>query len=115
MLRLDIPPDSRPFAPDTTLLYYDGPLLFWLPHATPGFRYLAQALPETAEAPWPFLVTELTTTEGNALLSQQVTLRQATLSAAKHYFMPNYNDTQLVLQPLSLPLPEDWLPGDVTI
>jgi len=104
--------DLRPSQPSDTLLYYDGPLLHWLP--VEGRRLLAIALLEPVEghdAVWPFLVCEMTEQGAQALLNDELTLLGAVLSAEGRYLLPNYGAEVMELIPVEC-VPEDWLPGD---
>jgi hypothetical protein len=105
MLRIDLPKEQRPFDQDAVLMYYDGPMLFWLP--VPGKRMLAIALPDDAGR-WPFLVSELREATVVALQSQESDLRQAVLSGI-NFLLTNYGADVLMLEPLT-EVPEDWLP-----
>lgn len=107
-----IPHSQRPYAAHECLFYYDGPLMFWLPAA--GKHLLAIALLEEKEAPWPFLIVELSRAQAQALKAQALTLQQATLQAQSWHFLPDYGAEQLEFVPLS-EVPPDWLPGDVPL
>jgi hypothetical protein len=109
-LHIALPPDLRPFGGADVLVYYDGPQLFWLP--CPDRRLLAFGLPNGGR--WPFLVVELTDDQAAAVESNQLTLRAACLAAAAKWLMPDYDAADLMLEPLAA-LPDDWLPGDVTL
>lgn len=111
-LTLSIAPEYRPFDGDAVLLYYDGPIMFWLPGAS--VRLLAIALPDEA-GPHPFLVVEVPQETADALLGNRMTVRRVCLSAPQSWLMPDYGqDGPLVLTPLAS-IPEKWLPGDVTL
>lgn len=99
------------------LLYYDGPLLAWLPVA--GRRLLAYALaPVTgeldADAPfyWPFVVVEMTDAAVSQLNAGTLSLRQAVLEAPARYLMPDYYVAVPEIRRIHAALPDDWLPGD---
>lgn len=112
--RLDvvIPYDQRPGAPEDTLLYYDGPLLFWLP--AEGRHLLAVALPEGPHGPWPFLLAELSAPDAQALLSGQKTLQATVKDALGWWLMPDYDAERLEFRRLTV-VPAEWLPGDVVL
>lgn len=105
-----------PYGPEepNVLCYYDGPHLAWV--GTHGaFDLLGMALPEVAGSKWPFLVFALTSEQRHALESDQITLRAAVLEAAGHWFLSDYGAPQEAPLASVLELPEDWLPGDVTL
>lgn len=107
----NIPQAERPFSPDETLCYYDGPLLFWLP--APGQHLLTLAL-LVEKDPWPFLVSELDQAQAKELLEGRLTLQKAVLTARAWHYFPDYGAEQLEFRPLST-ISEDWLPGDVML
>lgn len=109
-LDLDIPYALRPGAPHETLLYYDGPLLFWLP--AEGRHLLAVALLDGPHGAWPFLVAELSAQDAQALLSGQKTLQSAVKEALGWWLMPDYDAERLEFRRLT-EVPAEWLPGDV--
>ena len=109
-LHIALPHDKRPFFGADVLVYYDGPQLFWLP--CDGRRLLAFALP--AGGRWPFLVVELTDAQAAAVETSGLTLRAACLAAVGRWLLADYDAQPLVLEPV-LTIPEDWLPGDVTL
>lgn len=109
-LQIPIPHSQRPFGPEETLVYYDGPQLFWLPVPEPG-HWLCFGLPPDAGR-WPFLVARLKVTQAEALQANTLTVRQACLAAEALYLMPDYDAEVLELHPLSTVLGH-WLPGDV--
>lgn len=99
-----------------TLLYYDGPVLLWLP--VPGRRLLAYALPdEPAGNSWrsPFIVVELNESAAARVSAGSEGLRAAVLSAATRYYLPDLYASELELLRRDDPLPEDWLPGDLRL
>lgn len=106
-----IPRSQRPFSPHECLLYYDGPLLFWLP--AQDKHLLAIALLEE-KSPWPFLIVELSAAQADAVKSNELTLQRATLEAKSWHLLPDYGADELEFVPLS-EVPPDWLPGDVTL
>lgn len=110
-ITLAIPHEQRPFGGDDVLIYYDGPLLFFLP--VPEQRLLAIALPADAGT-CPFLVVELTEEQARAMLANEVTLRSVVLAASGAWFMPDYGADSLVLEPRTS-IPQAWLPGDVRL
>ncbi len=112
MLIPNVPRELRPFGPEETLLYYDGPLLFWLP--VEGRHLLAVALFEEDDAAWPFLVSELSAETAAALKANELTLQRAVLDALAWYFLADYDAEVLDFEPVQQ-VPEDWLPGDVTL
>lgn len=100
-----------------TLLYYDGPLVFWLPVA--GRRLLAYALQlflEQGEGEerwrWPYIVAEVSAEAAAALDAGTQHLRQLVLEAQTRYLLPDYSADELVLERIDTPLPDDWLPGE---
>jgi hypothetical protein len=111
-LNLVIQPDKRPYCGSDVLCYYDGPQLFWLP--CEGRRLLAVALPDDA-GQWPFLVVELTEEQAQNLEGNRVTLLAVCLACKAKWHMRDYGADTLVLEPLSGPLSDDWLPGDVLL
>lgn len=108
---LTIPHNERPFSGGAVLVYYDGPMLFWLPVA--GQHWLAMALPAGA-GKWPYLVMELPQAQAEALWANQLTLLAAVRAAERCWLMPDYGADQLVLS-LVTEIPVDWLPGDVCL
>lgn len=106
----------RPASPADTLLYYDGPVLFWLPEVdAPGRRMLAMALPAVPGAHDPFLVAELEPEVAARFECRQLDLRQTVLAASAWYLLPDYRAPELVIQSIEGPLPERWLPGKVRL
>lgn len=106
----------RPMSPADTLLYYDGPVLFWLPEAhAPGRRLLAMALPAVPGARDPFLVAELEPEVAGRFERRELDLRQTVLAARAWYLLPDYRAPELVVQCVEGPLPERWLPGKVRL
>jgi hypothetical protein len=100
-----------------TLLYYDGPLVFWLP--VPGRRLLAYALQlllEKSEGEvrwrWPYIVVEVSAEAVAALEAGTQHLRQLVLDAQTRYLLPDYSACELILERIDTPLPDDWLPGE---
>ena len=97
MLELALQQEDRPFAPHSphVFFYYDGPVLFQLPHPTRYF--LASALPDE-EGPWPFLVFEYASGQELALAgegdSEQVTQPLA------RFIMRDYGAELLQPEPL---------------
>jgi hypothetical protein len=110
-MNIDLSREQRPSSPDETLVYYDGPQLFWLP-SPEGQHWLALALPDDV-GPWPFLVCDLTESAANSLLTG-ASLRATVLGAQTHWLLRDYEEEVLQMEPLST-LPEDWLPGDVAL
>ncbi len=108
---LSIPHEKRPFSGDEVLAYYDGPLLFWLP--VPGRRLLTVMLPYEADR-MPALVVELSEEQAGAMLANEVTMRSVVLSAKAAWHMADYSADTLVLTGVDH-IPEEWLPGDVTL
>ncbi|MEX3983732.1 hypothetical protein AB4Y45_32640 [Paraburkholderia sp. EG287A] len=100
-----------------TLLYYDGPVLLWLP--VTGRRLLAYALPDEpgAESGWrsPFIVIEMDEAAAARVSAGTEDLRTATLAADTRYYLPDLYASELVLLRRHEPLPEDWLPGDLRL
>jgi len=90
-------------------MYYDGPLLFWLP--CDGRRLLAMAI-LGSEYRYPFLVLELSDAQVLALESNQLSLRAASLEAQATWVIPDYDAEELALVPLAA-IPDEWLAGDV--
>lgn len=103
---LDIPTNQRPCSPDQVLVFYDGPLIFWLP--APDRRLLAMALPDEA-GPWPYLVSDMPAEIVTALETGALDLRQAVL-ASKNYFLADYWASVLLLELLTEVPREEWLP-----
>jgi hypothetical protein len=108
----------RPMSPADTLLYYDGPVLFWLPEVNAvasGRRLLAMALPAVPGARDPFLVAELEPEAAGRFERREQDLRQTVLAAQAWYLLPDYRAPELVIQCVEGPLPERWLPGKVRL
>lgn len=118
-MKLALPPnvdrELRPYNPEETLFYYDGPLLLWLP--VPGRHLLAMAILEEPEQdrPWPFVVADMTEQMAADLMGNRITLLRAVLDANARYLVPDYGAEVLEYQLLEGDLPEDWRPGDVTL
>lgn len=110
-LKLDLPHAQRPYFDEGVLLFYDGPLIFWLPH--PSRRLLAFAVP-LQEQQYPCLVVEVTDAQAEAFLSNQLSLQRLCLEANQAWHLPDYGAGELILEPLSA-IPADWLPGDVML
>lgn len=110
-LQFAIPHEQRPFADDDVLVFYDGPIVFWLPVA--GRRLLATALPPEAGV-CPYLVAELTADQADALLANKVTLRSVYQGAKARWLMSDYGADVLTLDPITY-IGEAWLPGDVPL
>lgn len=111
--QLDLAAGDRPYDVDNpaVLMYYDGPLLFWLP-ATADTQYLMVALFEMPDCPWPFLAAELTFPQKEDMEEGRLSLRNAVLTAASHWLVKDYFEAgPLTLWPVG-EVPEDWLPGD---
>lgn len=111
---LNIPREQRPSAPETTLVYYDGPQLFWLAE-TQGYRYLAICLDGLVEAPWPFLVVKMTPFACARLMAGTLPLRQAVLEGEACYLLADYGAEALELVGIAGQIPENWLPGNVPL
>lgn len=90
------------------LMYYDGPLVMWLPHE--ALRLLAIALPDEA-GPWPFLVVQLTHEQASALENGTLTLKGAVVASGARYLLKEFGTKVLEMALLSA-VPEEWLPGD---
>lgn len=105
-LELALAHNDRPFGGDDVLAYYDGPLLFFLPH--PGMTLLAVAT-DHERGPWPFFVAEITLETKEALLNNTLPLRDCYMQALRWWFMPDYGADVLNLEPAP-GLPEDELP-----
>lgn len=110
-LQFAIPHEQRPFAGEDVLVFYDGPIVFWLPVA--GRRLLATALPPEAGV-CPYLVAELTADQADALLANKVTLRSVYQGAKARWLMSDYGADVLTLDPITY-IGESWLPGDVPL
>lgn len=110
-MKLDIPHEQRPFSGEEVLLYYDGPLLFWMPH--PSLRLLAVALEHDGNK-CPFLVCEVSEEDAQALVTNRKTLRAVVLDARRHFHLNDYGDDELWLREVHT-LEHAWLPGDVTL
>lgn len=113
-IELHIPMDCRPYAPETTLMYYDGPQLFWLAEAH-GYRYLAISIDGLVDAPWPFLVVKVTPYAGRRLEAGELTLRRTVLEGEACYLLADYGAETLVLEGIVGQIPEEWLPGDAVL
>ncbi len=110
-LSLALARSERPYSGEHVLYYYDGPLLFWLPH--PELKLLAVALPEEA-GPWPFLVASVGAEQAQALLFNKLTLQRTVLTSQANFLMADYGAETLELIPLDV-VPPQWLPGDVCL
>lgn len=109
-ISLGIPPAGRPFSQeDAVLACYDGPLLMVLESPVLGLL-LAQALPLSAGV-WPFLVVPTTPEAVAELRLPRSQLRGWLTSAQTAYLLRDYGAQDLVVEPLPLPLPEEWLPS----
>lgn len=109
-----LPKSERPYLPDDSLVYYDGPLVLWL--AIDGLLYLAIALPESEDAPWPFLLAEVSPAQQALVNAGALPLRTAVLQSPALYYLPDYWADLLVLSPAPNPPAEAWLPDpDVCI
>ncbi len=111
---LNIPLEQRLYAPETTLVYYDGPQLFWLAEMH-GYRYLAICIEGLIEAPWPFLVVKMTPFACARLMAGTLPLRQAVLEGEACYLLADYGAEALELVGIVSQIPEDWLPGNVPL
>lgn len=111
-ITLSLPFSERPYGPEQTLLYYDGPLLFWLP-GMDSRRYLFALLPDEV-GPWPFVVADLPAEAAQAIDDNKMTLQAAYTGPWPKYLLKNYDAEELVLEELEC-VPEDWLPGDVCL
>lgn len=111
---LNVPREQRPYAPETTLVYYDGPQLFWLTE-THGHRYLAICIEGLVEAPWPFLVVKMTPCACARLMAGTLPLRQAVLEGEACYLLADYGAETLELVGIVGQTPETWLPGNVPL
>lgn len=103
-LRLDIPPAQRPYGPNGTLIFYDGPQLLWLPVLDQ--HLLAIALPDDA-GPWPFLVCRVHDEVVPTLTLAG--LRAIVLGAEAWYLLRDYGAPELILDSLA-EVPEEWRP-----
>lgn len=127
-----IPRNERTFAGDDCLVYYDGPLLMWLPTMMAphlqGHRLLALAIAEDSLEPgwlaqgehaWPFLVATLSVDDANAMLNDQKTLLATVLSARAWHIIPRYDAPTLSWIAVTREQLEqrgsDWLPGDAML
>lgn len=113
-VELNIPKECRPTSPESTLLYYDGPQLFWLA-AAHGYRYLAISIEGLLDAPWPFLVVKVTSYAAKRLEAGELTLRRAVLEGEACYLLADYGAETLVLTGIVGQIPEEWLPGDAVL
>lgn len=93
-------------------MYYDGPLLFWLP--AEERHLLAVALPDGPHGAWPFLVVELSSDCAGALTDCRTTLQRAVREGLGWWLLPDYDADDLEFLPLA-EIPADWLPGDVLL
>ncbi len=105
-LTLDIAPALRPYGGEDVLAYYDGPLLFFLPHPT---RHLLAVAAEEGQGRWPFYILELDAAARQALEQDSQPFRDTLLSARACWLMRDYDAQPLVLEPLE-GFPEDALP-----
>ena len=110
-LKLSLPHAQRPFFGEGVLMFYDGPLIFWLPH--PSLRLLAFAVP-IQEQQYPCLVVEVTDAQAEAFLANQLSARRLCLQARQAWHLPDYGADELTLEPL-VSIPAHWLPGDVML
>ena len=108
---LALPRDQRPYSGMEVLMYYDGPLLFWLPSPQPQRRLLAVALFDIDGMAWPFLVADMGEAAATDLMENRLTLQAAVLTAPRAYLLRDYGADVLQLERLDA-IPEDWLPGD---
>lgn len=99
---------DRPYGPADVLMYYDGPLLLWLP--VPGRHLLAAALDDGAGV-WPFLVADLTEEAAAAVMDNTLTLEKAFTGAKACYLLRDYGAPIMQFELLDV-IPQDWLPGD---
>ncbi len=106
---------SRPqsYADGGVLNYYDGPLLMIL-ESTDGSRYLASALAEGEEGPWPFFLTDLAPEIEEMLQGNEMTLRDAVEQGRAWWLLPDYGAEVLTVTPVD-EVPDDWLPEDVLL
>lgn len=113
-LTLTLPFIERPFCGDDVLVFYDGPLVFWLPcQSQDATRLLCIALPREVGR-GPFLVVTMTHRAAAALENNELTLQGAALGPGPKYLMADYDALLLVLQPLDT-VPGHWLPGAVML
>lgn len=127
-----IPRQERTFAGDDCLVYYDGPLLMWLPTmGSPdlaGCRLLAVAIAEDAIEPswlpegehaWPFLVATISLEDARAMMGNRKTLRETVLSARSWHIIPRYDAETInwieVTGEQVMARGDDWLPGDAML
>jgi len=110
-LSLSIPHAQRPYADEGVLMFYDGPLLFWLPHT--DHRLLAVSL-ETQDQRYPCLVVAVDAAQEKALLENQLTIRRVFGEARHAWRLADYGADELVAEPLSRIEAVD-LPGDVML
>lgn len=110
-LKLAVPHAQRPFAAEGVLMFYDGPLIFWLPH--PSLRLLAFAVLSQEQA-YPCLVVEVTAEQAQAFLANQLSARRLCLESQQAWHLPDYGADELILEPLGS-IPANWLPGDVML
>lgn len=100
------------------LMYYNGPLLYFMTLGHDGNRVLCVALEDTDKA-WPYLVVEVTQEQEQRIRSSQVTLRRVCLECVVPaglgaYFLVDSSSDVWELHPLAT-IPEDYLPGDVPL
>ena len=110
-LKLALPHAQRPFFGEGVLMFYNGPLIFWLPH--PSLRLLAFAVP-IQQQQYPCLVVEVSAEQAQAFLSNQISARRLCLEARQAWHLPDYGADELILEPLA-GIPVNWLPGDVML
>lgn len=107
-----IKPDTRPYSPAETLLYYDGPLVFFL--QAQGTKYLAVALPESSRSPFPMLLTEITPEQACAIEAGKLRIRAAVEQGKAWFHLDDYDAPELELTRMS-EVPAAWMPGDIDI
>jgi len=88
------------------LLYYDGPLLFFLPHPK---KVLLAVATDDNRGPWPFFVLELTPQTKADLLSNTMPLRDCYLQAKRCWFLADYGAEVLALEHAE-GIPENEMP-----
>ncbi len=98
------------------LMYYNGPLLFFMTLGADGNRVMCVALEEVGST-FPHLVVEVRPEQETRLLRSLVTLQQLCLECVAPqglgaYFLVDSESDVWELQPLAS-IPEEYLPGDV--
>lgn len=97
------------------LMYYNGPLLFFMTLGDDGNRVMCVALPEVGKV-FPHLVVEVRPEQEIRLLRSLVTLRKLCLECVAPqglgaYFLVDSESDVWELQPLAS-IPQEYLPGD---